>query len=178
MTRKRIIIFITLIISSFLIFIHTKISGEISRDPYVPITIHHWQYFDSTKSILISNDKKGIASGDFRWEATNYQHGGIGSINSKFMISMHPPKFITVSRLKKIQNADFDSISRKTCNEIKYDQADFFSRVNDNDIFCISRDKNRDHVYGDDYVKLKIVSHKDADNGNYADYITFLYEVL
>lgn len=169
---------VVLIGSVFVIFSYAKMQIETSSKNYVPMNIRHGQYIDFTEKAVISDEQKGISSGDIRWEATGYQYGGTGTINSKFMISMHPTKYITVSRLKKIQSADFASVSRATCKETKYDETDVISRVNDDDIFCISSDKNRDGEYGDDYVKLKIISHKDSNKGNYADSVTFIYEVL
>ncbi len=145
----------------------------------MPMTMRHWQYFDSAKSELIAEKKKGIASGDFRWEATGYQYGGEGSINGNFLISMHPYKDVTVSRMKKIENTDFDSVSRSTCSKVEYDQSDEqILRVNDGDVFCLSLDKNRDGVFGDSYLKLKINSHEDSRKGTYAESMTFIYKVL
>jgi hypothetical protein len=174
-----VVIFVLLIFSSILIFGYIKTPNEATQEDYVPITIQHSQYFDSLEGKIITGSNKGIASGDFRWEATGYQYGGEGSINSTFMISMHPYKDITVSRLKKIENTDFDSNARSTCSKVDYDRSEEqIIRVNDGDVFCLSLDKNRDGVFGDSYLKLKIKSHTDSSEGNYADSMTFIYKVL
>lgn len=145
---------------------------------YSEITIRHLQYFDSSKGEIITEKEKGISSGDFQWQSTIYQNNRIGSISGRFVISLHPYADITVSRLKKVQDTDFDSLSRKTCSEIKYEESDFFVGVNDSDIFCVSIDKNRDGVLGDRYLKLKIISHTDSKEGNYSDSMTFIYKAL
>ena len=108
-------IFITLVLSSILIFAYIKTSNE----NYMPMTIRHLQYFDSSEGVIITGEKNGISSGDFLWVATGYKYGGKGIINSNFRISMHPYKDVTVSRLKKIENTDFDSVSRSTCSRAK-----------------------------------------------------------
>ena len=97
MKRKHYIsvaIFISLVLSSILIFAYVKTPNE----NYMPMTIRHWQYFDSSEGVIIKEEKKGISSGDFRWEATGYRYGGEGSINGNFVISMHPYEDVTVFR--------------------------------------------------------------------------------
>jgi hypothetical protein len=154
-------------------------SDDSDKKEYVLITIRHWQYFDSSKGSIIFNEKEGIASGDFRFESTSYQYGNIGSINGNFLISMKPYKDVTVSRMKKIENADFDSVTRTVCSNVEYDQFDEqILGVNDGDVFCLSLDRNRDGVYGDSYLKLNILSHTDSNEGNYAGSVTFVYKVF
>ncbi len=178
MKRKHYIsiaIFISLVLSSILIFAYMKTPNE----NYMLMTIRHWQYFDASEGIIIKEKKKAISLGDFRWEATGYQYGGEGSINGNFLISMHPYEDVTVSRIKKIENTDFDSVSRSTCSKATYDQSDEqILRVNDGDVLCLTLDKNRDGVFGDRYLKLKINSHADSSKGTYADSMTFIHKVL
>lgn len=168
-------IFISLVLSSILIFAYVKTPNE----NYMPLTIRHLQYFDSSEGVIITGEKKGISSGDFLWGATGYKYGGKGSINSYFRISMHPYKDVIVSRMKKIENNDFDSVSRSTCSKAEYDQSDDqILRVTDGDVLCLTLDKNRDGVFGDSYLKLKINSHEDSSRGTHADSMTFIYKVL
>ena len=92
---------------------------------------------------------------------------------------MKPYKDVTVSRLIKIKNADFDSLSRSTCSKAAYDQSsEQILHIADGDVICLSLDKNRDKIFGDGYVKIKIISHTDSQQGNYADSMTFVYERL
>ena len=178
MGRKHFIsiaIFILLVLSSILIFAYIKTPNG----NYMPMTLRHWQYFDSSEGVIITENKKAISIGDFRWEATGYKYGGEGSINGTFMISMHPYKDVIVSRLKKIENADFDSVARSICSKVEYDQFDEqILRVNDGDVLCLTLDKNRDGVFGDSYMKIKIRSHTDSSEGKSADSMTFIYKVL
>ena len=167
------------ILFSILVFDNISSSDDVSNKKYVLMTIRHWQYFDSSKGSIITDEKEGISSGDFRFESTDYRYGSIGSINGNFLISMKPYKDVTVSRMKKIENADFDSVSGPICRNVEYDQFDEqILRVNDGDVFCLSLDRNRDGVFGDSYLKLKIISHTDSNEGNYAGSMTFVYKVL
>jgi len=165
-----IIVTITIIFSCFL----NKPQG---RD-YPEITIRHLQYFDSSTGNIKAEREKGISSGDFQWQSTIYKNKSIGSISGIFVISVKPYSEITVSRLKKVQDIDFDKISRKNCSEIKYEESDVFINANEGDTFCIAMDKNRDGTYGDGYLKLKIISHRDSKEGKYADSMTFIYKIL
>ncbi len=170
---------ILLILFSILVFDNISSSNDVTNKNYLLMTIRHWQYFDSSKRSIITDEKEGISSGDFRFESTGYRYGSIGSINGNFLISMTPYKDVTVSRLKKIQNADFDSISRLTCSKAKYDRSsEQILQVNDGDVLCLALDKNRDGAFGDNYLKIKIISHTDSNEGNYADTIMFIYKVL
>jgi hypothetical protein len=168
-----IIVIILFVVFSIVILVYNKAR---SRN-YPELTIRHSQYFDSSKGIILIG-QEGISHGDFQWQSTIYQNDNIGSIYGEFEVSILPFKSVTVSRLKKIQNTGFDSVSRATCSGIKYEKLDSFSRVNDGDILCVSMDKNRDGIYGDGYLKLKIISHSDSKEGKYADSMTFIYNVL
>jgi len=145
---------------------------------YPELIIRHLQYFDSSTGNIIAEREKAISSGDFQWQSTIYQNKSIGSISGIFVISVKPYSEITVSRLKKVLDTDFDRMSRKTCSEIKYEELDSFSNVSEGDILCVSMDKNRDGIYGDAYLKLKISSHTDSKEGKYADSMAFIYRVL
>ena len=153
-------------------------AGAVDQSPE-SLTIGHSQYFDSANGSVIRDEEKGIFSADFRFEATAYQFGGIGSINGNFLISMHPYKDATASRSKKINNSDFHAVSRTTCSKAEYDQSsEQIITVSDGDIVCFSLDENRDKVFGDGYVKIKIISHTDSKLGPYADSMTFIYRRL
>lgn len=167
-----IIVFILFVVFSIIILVYNKTSKE----NYSKQTIRYLQYFDSSKGIILLIDKEGISHGDFQWQSTIYQNKSIGSISGEFVISLEPYKSIIASRLKKIQNTDFDSVSKTTCSEIKYEELNSFSNVDEGDILCVSMDKNRDG--GDGYLKLKIISHTDSKEGKYADSMTFMYKVL
>lgn len=180
MVKKKyfVIIMIVLVVVTAILIFNFFLNNP-RWENYPEITIRHWQYFDASRDMIIREDEKGYSYGDFRWESTGYQLGEIGSIKANFMVTMHSQKHIIVSRLKKIENDDFDSVSRSICSKVEHDQFDKqMLRVNDGDVLCLSLDKNRDGVFGDSYLKLKIISHTDSSEGNYADSMTFIYKVL
>jgi len=169
-------IFILIVLTAIIIISYFQ--NKPQRRNYPEITIRHLQYFDSSKGNIVTEREKGISSGDFQWQSTIYQNKSIGSISGIFVISVKPYSEITVSRLKKVLDIDFDRISRKTCSEIKYEGSNVFSNVNEGDILCVSMDKNRDGIYGDAYLKLKVISYTNSNKGNYADSMTFIYRAL
>ena len=118
------LIFSNVLILCVLLILNCTIvsAGAVDQSPE-SLTIGHSQYFDSANGSVIRDEEKGIFSADFRFEATAYQFGGIGSINGNFLISMHPYKDATASRSKKINNSDFHAVSRTTCSKAEYDQS-------------------------------------------------------
>ncbi len=156
------------------------------------VTIKHLETFDSFDGQVSINSLKG----NFQWESTNYQYtDGIGRIYGYWCNGN--PRFgncITASMPVKIEELDLDRVTKDSCEFIRYGlDSEFNSHQNssevnttlsysipvkDEEIICLSIDKDRNGIMGDSFIAIKIISHIDSNEGNYAESMTFKYKLL
>lgn len=188
--RKSVII-IGIILIFFIILIFLIYKNYFLVDNKI-ITINHLETFDSSDGKIYTNTLKG----DFRWESTGYQYtDGIGRIYGNWCNGN--PRFgncVTASMSVKIKEINLENVTKESCQLIRYGLDKEFNSnqngsetdasmsysipVNDNDIICFSIDKNRDGIMGDEFIAIKIISHIDSNEGDYADSMTFEYKIL
>ena len=180
-----IILFLVIILT--IIFYNTLGIKEINQE----ITIRHMQTFDSkTKSVLNNS-----LIGDFQWESTGYQNGGIGRIynywtigNPRFGDSTSPSMHskIDVSKIEKVTKEDCESAKYGLqgqfdgyYNELEGKENNHYSTiVQDGDVICFSIDENKDGIMGDKFMVIKILSHVDSIQGDYAESVNFSFKVF
>ncbi|MFH1285768.1 MAG: hypothetical protein ABIH99_04260 [Candidatus Micrarchaeota archaeon] len=132
-------------------------------------TIKHLQTFDTVSNQLFERECKG----QFQWQSTGYQYGGIGRLYGWFSLGKYDS--CRVSLFQIVSGTNFDSLKKEDCSNLKYDGADYTIQVNDGDIVCVSVDGqvNTD-TYGDNFFAIKILNHTDSGRG-YAESVNFIY---
>lgn len=155
------------------------------------VKIESGQTFDSTSGKLFENSKEG----DFQWQATGYQYGGIGTIhntwsigNPRFGEGAHPSMHV------KIDKTNLGKVTKKDCESAEYGLNGEFeshynimtgktnnyysTKIKDGEIICFSIEKNKDGIWGDKFIAIKIINHTDASDKSYAESMNFAYKMF
>lgn len=130
-----------------------------------PIFTDDYSHFDGFDFETLSKSNHNGPINDFHWESTGYEFGGDGSIYGLESVS---DTSYDHSQIKLISETDLLHVTLDTCSSLTYETGDFYSRISDEQIVCVSEDSDGNGVYGDRFAAVRLNSHVDDASGDFA----------